>query len=291
VTRKYPDLKLIGLCHEINSLRHHLPRFLGVPYEDLEIVAGGLNHFSILVKAVYKETGEDAYPDIREKAPAYFEKMPSLGAVQKYFKETGEMPKSAEDLSGFEFEEWSERGLFKIILEDFGYLPITTDSHFGEYIQWAHDAVDHKGILDFYNFYKGWLPTAEAKIELRLRERVVPIVEGILTDSGYWEEAVNLPNDGLIDGLPEWLSVEVPATVDAEGVHGVPLGQLPRGFLGLLANQVAVHDMTAEAVLTGSKQAVLQALLVDPIVDQYRATVELLDTMLELQSDYLGYIK
>ena len=106
-----------------------------------------------------------------------------------------------------------------------------------------------------------------------------------------WEEAVNLPNEGLIDDLPAWLSVEVPATVDARGVHGVKLGQLPRGFLGLLQNQVAVHDMTAEAVLTGSKQAVLQALLVDPIVDKYRATVELLDTMLELQSDYLGYIK
>jgi alpha-galactosidase len=291
VMRKYPDLKLVGLCHEISSLRHHLPRVLGVPYEDLEVVAGGLNHFSILLKAVYKGTGQDAYPEIRDKAPAYFQKMPSLGAAQKYFKETGRMPQSEADLAGIEFDEWSERGLFKVILEDFGYLPITTDSHFGEYIQWAHDAVDHKGILDFYNFYKSWLPTAEAKIELRLRERVVPIVEGILTDSGYWEEAVNIPNEGLIDGLPEWLSVEVPATVDAQGVHGVPLGQLPRGFLGLLANQVAVHDMTAEAVLTGSKKAVLQALLVDPIVDQYGATVDLLDTMLELQSDHLGYIK
>jgi alpha-galactosidase len=197
-----------------------------------------------------------------------------------------------EDLEGVvEYEEWAERGLFKVILEDFGYLPITTDSHFGEYIQWAHDAVDHKGILDFYNWYKAWLPTAEAKIELVLREHVVPIIEGIVTDSGYREEAVNVPNVGLIDDLPEWLSVEVPATVDAQGVHGVRLGQLPRGFLGLLQNQVAVHDMTAEAVLSGSKQAVLQALLVDPIVDQYRATVELLDTMLELQSDYLDYIK
>jgi alpha-galactosidase len=291
VHRKYPDLKLVGLCHEINSLKHHLPRILGVPYEALETVAGGLNHFSILLKAVYKETGQDAYPDIREKVPGYFAKMPGLNAAQKYFKETGEWPKTPEDLAGIEFEEWAERGLFKVILEDFGYLPVTTDSHFGEYIQWAHDAVDHQGILDFYNFYKAWLPKAEAKIELRLRENVVPIVEGILTDSGYWEEAVNVPNVGLIDDLPEWLSVEVPATVDAQGVHGVPLGQLPRAFVGLLHNQVAVHDMTAEAVLTGSKEAVLQALLVDPIVDQYRSTVDLLDTMLELQSDYLGYIK
>jgi alpha-galactosidase len=291
VQRKYPDLKLIGLCHEISSLRHHLPRMLGVPYEELETVAGGLNHFSVLLEARYKETGEDAYPEIREKALVYFERLPGLSTVQKYFKETGQQPTSVEDLAGYEVEEWSERGLFKVILEQFGYLPITTDSHIGEYIQWAYDAVDHKGILDFYNWYKSWLPKAEARIELRLRERVVPIIEGILTDSGYVEEAVNIPNKGLIADLPDWLAVEVPATVDAEGVCGVPLGQLPRGFAGLLYNQVAVHDMTAEAVLTGSKAAALQALLVDPIVDRHASVVEMLDTMLELQQDYLGYIK
>jgi alpha-galactosidase len=291
VHRKYPELKLVGLCHEINSLRHHLPRMLGVPYDELETVAGGLNHFSILLEARYKETGEDAYPDIREKAPPYFDRMPSHSDVEKYFKETGHRPSSIEDFEGREIESWSERGLFKVILEEFGYLPITTDSHFGEYIQWAYDAVEHKGILDFYNFYKRYLAHAAPKIELRLRENVVPIIEGILTDSGYREEAVNLPNVGLIAHLPEWLAVEVPATIDAEGVHGVALGELPRPFAGLLYNQVAVHDMTAEAVLTGSRQAVLQALLVDPIVDRYQGMEELVDTMLELQADYLGYIK
>jgi alpha-galactosidase len=291
VTRRYPDLKFVGLCHEINSLRRDLPRILGVPFEELETVSGGLNHFSVLLEACYKETGEDAYPDIRDKAPAYFSRMPGLSAVQKYFKETGRPPQSMEDLVGIEIKEWEERGLFKVILEQFDYLPITTDSHFGEYIQWAYEVVDHQGILDFYTWYKSWLPKAEAKIELRLREHVVSIIEGMLTDSGYVEPAVNISNNGLIADLPDWLAVEVPATVDATGVHGIPLGQLPRGFAGLLHNQVAVHDMTAEAVLTGSKKAVLQALLVDPIVDRCSTMEALVDTMLEYQVDYLGYIK
>jgi alpha-galactosidase len=291
VTRKYPDLKFVGLCHEISSLSRHLPGILGVPFEALDTVAGGLNHFSILLEARYKETGQDAYPDIRAKAPAYFQRMPGSSAEARYFKETGRRPTSEEDLVEYRLEEWSERGLFKVILEQFGYLPVTTDSHFGEYIQWAHDVVDHKGILDFFTWYKSWLPHAEAKIELRLREHVVTIIEGMLTDSGYVEPAVNVPNQSLIAGLPDWLSVEVPATVDAAGVHGIPLGQFPRGFAGLLHNQVAVHDMTAEAVLSGSKQAVLQALLVDPIVDKCAGMEALVDTMLEYQAEYLGYIK
>jgi alpha-galactosidase len=295
VQRKFPDLRLVGLCHEIASLRMHLPRMLGVPYEELEVRAGGLNHFSVLLQARYRESGRDAYPEILAKAPVYFAHMPSLGAVSKYFKETGHWPTSEKDLQGIEFEEWSERGLFKVILDKFGLLPITTDSHIGEYIQWAHDAVDHKGILDFYNFYKGWLSKVEPVIELprsgRTHERVVPIIEGILTDAGFEEEAVNVPNDGLIADLPGWLVVEVPALVDKRGVHGIPLPDYPKAFAGLLHNQVAVHDMTAEAVLTGSKAAVLQALLVDPIVDQCAAVEEMLDMMLELQQDYLAYIQ
>jgi alpha-galactosidase len=292
VQRRYPDLKLVGLCHEIFSLRRYLPVILDVPYEALRVRAGGLNHFSILLEATYTETGEDAYPDIREKAPPFFENHPGLGDLVKYHARTGRWPASKEDLADIpSTEPWPERGLFKIILEDFGYLPITTDSHFGEYVQWAHEVVDHKGILDFYQLYKGGLSQVDTQIELRLREHIVPIIEGVLTDSGYEEEAVNIPNAGFIADLPEWLVVEVPARVDQAGVHGVVLDPYPKNFAGLLQNQVAVHDMTAEAVLTGSKAAVVQALLVDPIVDKYAAVREMVDTMLELQKDYLGYIE
>ncbi|HEY3290691.1 MAG TPA: alpha-glucosidase, partial [Anaerolineae bacterium] len=188
-------------------------------------------------------------------------------------------------------EAWPERKVFQIILEKFGVMPITSDSHFGEYIQWAYDVTDHKGILDFYRFYKDYLSKAEPKIELHLEERVVPIIEGILTNSGYVEEAVNIPNKGFIANLPDWIAVEVPATVDKNGVHGLNMGQLPHGYAGLLMNQVAVHDMTAEAVIHKSKAMALQALLVDPMVNEYHHMEELLNTMIDYQEKWLGYLK
>ena len=77
--------------------------------------------------------------------------------------------------------------------------------------------------------------------------------------------------------------VEVPATVDAKGVHGKALGRLPRGFAGLLNNQVAVDDLTVEAVLQGSRELALQALLVDPLVDSVVAAERTLDAILSLQ--------
>lgn len=291
VTRAFPDLKFIGLCHEIGSLPMFLPQILGVPYEALEVRAGGLNHFSVIVSAKYKESGKDAYPDIRAKASQFFGNMPSLNTVYKYFKETGQWPETPEDFAAVETEAWPERRLFQVILEKFGLMPITSDSHFGEYIQWAYDVTDHKGILDFYKFYKEYLTNVQPKIELRLGERVIAIIEGILTDAGYIEEAVNIPNRGCIANLPDWIVVEVPARVDKNGIHGLSLGELPHGFAGLLMNQVAVHDLTAEAVLQKSRALALQALLVDPIVSQYHGVEEMLDTIIEYQQKWLGYLK
>jgi alpha-galactosidase len=56
-------------------------------------------------------------------------------------------------------------------------------------------------------------------------------------------------------------------------------------------NQVAVNDLTTEAILTGSKKAALQALLVDPVGTGVRAAEQVLDTILMLQEPYLGYLK
>jgi len=291
VHRALPELKFIGLCHEIASLRRFLPQILEVPYEALDVRAAGLNHFSCVLTARYKDSGTDAYPDIRAKAPAFFDNMPSLNAEKKYFKETGHNPETPEDFAHVEKESWPERRVFKAILEKFGLMPITSDSHFGEYIQWAYDVTDHKGILDFYRYYKNHLSNLKPKLELKLHERVVPIIEGILTDSGYEEAAVNIPNNGLIKELPDWIAVEVPATVHKDGFRGIAVGDLPRGYAGLLMNQVAVHNMTAEAVIHKSKSFALQALLVDPIVNQYEGLEEMLDTMIAYQEKWLGYLK
>ncbi|NOZ04629.1 MAG: alpha-glucosidase [FCB group bacterium] len=275
VHTRYPDLNFVGLCHEVASLVEHLPKLLGVPFSNLSIRTGGLNHFSILVEATYRDSGKDAYPDILEKGPDYFSTAPAS------------------------FNHVGERSLFLEILRRFQVLPITTDSHIGEYIQWAWDVADHDGIRLFYDTYKkSMLSRKGLPIELLEQGmdeeeywRVVPIIAGILTDSGHEELAVNVPNDGFIEALPRNQIVEVPAVIDRNGIHGIKLDPYPRAFAGLLKNQVAVHDQLTEAILTGSKQAVLQALLVDPVVDRIRPVEEMLDTMLALQKPYLDYIK
>jgi alpha-galactosidase len=268
VHTKFPDLRYVGLCHEIASLPYHLPRMLDTPFSNLEIQAGGLNHFSVLLKARYKDSGADAYPDIRAKAPDYLAGLPGLG-------------------------------LFHVILERFGLLPITVDSHFGEYIPWAQDVVDHRGILDYYRNYKASCLEPPAPPQERLAAgtgeeegwSVIDIIDALAAGKPYDVLAINVPNDGLIDNLPADQVVEAPGVIDADGIHGVKLGALPAGFAGLLMNQVAINRMTTETVLTGSREIALQALLVDPVVNSFHAAKQLLDTMLDYQAEYLSYIK
>ncbi len=292
VHRAFPELKFVGLCHEIASLYQHLPLILDTPISNLEFRAGGLNHFSVLVEAFYRDSGKDAYPDILAKAADYFERVPDLGSIMKRLLEAeagSELASEAEWREGM--SPWAERGAFRVLLEKFHCLPITTDSHIGEYLQWAPEVADHKAVLDFYTYYKKWTLRGDPKIKATRSERLVKIVEAILSDERYEEAAVNLPNRGLIPQLPDFLVVEVPAWVDRKGISGIRLDAMPQGFAGLLANQVAVHDLAAQAIIEGSRDLVVQALLVDPVVDRVGAVEPLVEAMVELQPEYLGYLR
>jgi len=294
VRRKHPELRFFGLCHEVDSLAIHLPRMLETPLSNLQYRAGGLNHFGVLLSVRYRDSGRDAYPDVRARAAAYFQNMPEFRALLDYIERTGRFPDGAdaEELRA-RARAWGERGLFRVLLETYGCLPVTTDSHLGEYLPWAHEVVDHWGILDFYARYKERCQRTE-KPPIHsdgYHERVVPIMQALLQGGGYEDPGVNVMNGGLIPNLPRDIAVEVPAGVDPEGIHPVALGELPRGFAGLLATQAGVIDLCAEAALQGSRELALQALLADPAVGSFRAARQALEAMLELQKEYLGYLK
>ncbi|MEK7447937.1 MAG: alpha-glucosidase [Planctomycetota bacterium] len=272
VKRAFPDLKFTGLCHEIGSMPHHLPKLLKMPFSKLSIKAGGLNHFSVLLDARTR-SGQDVYPVIRQKWLKYIQGRP-------------------------------ERSLVNSIFRIYGYLPITTDSHFGEYIGWASEIADHKGISAFYRRYKKECfaqikrmndialgKSKEKWWKEPTGERIIPIIEGIIKNSGHYELAVNIPNQGLIDNLPEDLVVEVPATIHKNGVRGVKLGPLPKGIASLLNHEASVQDLTVQAALTKSRHLALEALLADPNGCTFKNASGLLDRMIKLQPKYLGYLE
>ncbi len=271
IKRKYPSLKFVGLCHEYHHHELIVSRIIDTPLSNLEIKAGGLNHFGVFLEIKYKDTGKDAYPDIRKKGPSYL--------------------RSIKTMDG--------HNIMIYILEKYGYLPYTTDSHFGEYIHWAWEIADMEGIHRFKDTYMKSIDYTSNKIMKLIQrgkgaklvkpddERAIPIIEEILTDSNYKEASVNLPNDGIISNLPSDLVVECPAIVNKDGLHPVVLGEYPKGLSGILRNQATVQDLVVETVLTKSKELALQALLADPVIDSYTQAEKILDEMLRIQSDFV----
>jgi len=299
VLRKYPELKFTGMCHEIASLERYLPTILDTPFENLELKAAGLNHFSVLLSAKYRDSGKDAYADIMTKASSFFEKEPGYSDLWEYTKKTGKIPETEGATERHKIGKetssrpWSDRTLFHEIMKNFKLFPITVDSHLGEYLPWAQDASDHRGILDFYAFYRFAL-SQEDRLEIddsTLHERIVPVMEGIISGVEYIESAVNIMNNGLISELPDNVAVEVPGRISAAGIEGITIENYPKGFAALLRNYTGVYDVTAEAILQGSRDLVIQAVLVNPGMHIIKGVDEMVDLMLSQQSKWLSYIK
>ena len=282
VTTKYPDLKFTGLCHEIASMERQLPTLMETSFSNIQIKAGGLNHFSILLEAKYKNTGKDGYPIIKEKFNNYYSKL-------------------INEHEGHASKPGAERGIFFEIFNQYGFLPITTDSHLGEYLQWGYSVSDHAAIIEFYNNYKqkclSFHNNEQSYSEffntnnLKPHERIVPIIEAIINDSNVEELAVNVPNNNLISNISNDIVVEVPGILNKNGVTGISLQNYPSSFGALLNNQTATIQLTTEAILKKSKHSAYLALLADPVVDNIKAASKLMNTMLDLQKEYLGYLK
>ncbi len=269
VKRKYPNLRTIGLCHEFQQHYPILTNILETNISNLQLKAGGLNHFSAILEIKYRDTRKDAYPDLRKKAPSALDKLKTVDG----------------------------KNLLKYILEKYGYFPITGDSHYGEYIHWAWEVADMEGIKRFKDQYIQFINYESETIIKAIErgrgarlvkpddERAIPIIEGILTNAEFEEPAVNIPNDDIITNLPRDLVIECPAIINKNGARGLKLGDYPKGLDALLKYQASVQDLVVDAILKKSREILLQALLADPIVDSTSQAEAILNKMLDVQKD------
>lgn len=257
----------VGLCHGVLQARESIARILGRDLADLDIVTGGINHFFWALKVRDEGSGEDLYPILRERAP-------------------GLIPPLARRM-----------------LELFGYYTFPSDDHIGEYLSFAHEYLKPRwpygreskpvprsatGDLDWRDDYLTGKRAVDKELVEPSAEIGVDIIADVLEGEGSWEPAVNVPNaGGYIENLPRDGVVEVPALVDSKGVHPLQVGPLPEPLAALCRPQITVQRLIVEAYRRRSRDLLLQALLLDPIVDSARRAEEMLDYMLDLQSDYL----
>jgi alpha-galactosidase len=244
-------LKVVGLCHSVQSTSRQLATYLGVPYEELRFRCAGINHLAWFTELTWQ--GEDLYPRLHQAA-----RNPEI-----------------YDADPVRFEAMLHLGTF--VTESSG--------HFSEYVPYFRKRPDllarymragYRGESGFYaNNWPRWRAEAEETVQAQLDGRSEIILQRSTEYASVLVEAVetgrpavihgNVLNTGLIDNLPAEGCVEVPVLVDGTGLHPVHFGPLPPQLAVLDAAHMYVHELMVQAVLERDREAALHALMLDPL--------------------------
>jgi alpha-galactosidase len=239
VARASP-IRTVGLCHSVQGTARDLAADLDV--DGLDYVCAGINHLAFYLEL--KHEGRDVYPELRAK----------------------------EDIP-----EWN-RVRYEV-LKHFGYFCTESSEHLAEYVPWFIKSARPDLLHEFNVPLDEYPRRCEAQIaeweELRdSLERGVPVV--VRRSDEYGAAIIhaletgepftfngNVMNDGLIDNLPE-CCVEVPCVADERGITPQPVGALPPQLAALMQTNVNVQGLTVEAALTGKREHVYHAAMLDP---------------------------
>ena len=98
---------------------------------------------------------------------------------------------------------------------------------------------------------------------------------------------VNVRNDGAVKEWPADWVLELPALVDADGIHPLPSAPLPATCFGLISQIKMYELLTVEAAVHGDKNSMYQALLTHPLGPSADKVEAVMEDMLETNKQWL----
>ena len=246
-----PGMKMVGLCHSVQGTAEQLANDLNENIEDVDYFCAGINHMSFYLRFEKKQKGikQDLYPRLREIA------------------EQGSMPK--DNLVRYE------------MLKRLGFFVTESSEHFSEYTPWfikrdRPDLIEKFNIpLDEYitRCEKQISEWDEQRVSLENKNQSIEVCQSheyaasIINGLENGKEVTingNVSNEGLIDNLPGNISVEVPCLINTNGIQPVRVGALPTHLAALMMTNINVQQLTVEASLSGKKEHVYHAAMLDP---------------------------
>jgi len=277
--RKATGANVVGLCHGVFSVAHHLADLLQTAPERLRYVAVGMNHLTWFTDL--RIDGRDVIPRLREIARAKLAQ--GTAVIDNPFT-------------------WE-------LMELFGAFPAVLDRHVTEFFPWMfhrqgsyygktlgveafsfEDTIAY-GDKIFDEMSEQALSPTQLPEDYFSRiggehEQVIDIIDAIRHDAAQIY-SVNLPNTGQAPNLPGDAVIECPAVADAGGLHPLALPPLSPGLAGTLATRFQWVETVVDAALAGSREQFIQALLIDGAVESLAQATRLADDLLAVQAEYL----
>jgi len=239
------DIRSIGLCHSVFWTVSDLCDLVGVPLDEVHYRAAGVNHQAWLLE--WTRDGHDLYPLLRETIAA----QPEL-----------------------------ERRVRVEMFRRLGYFPTETSEHSSEYLSWflrsdeqierfrieplQYIGISEENVGEFETAQRLLAAGSDLPLEEEYGAEYAPqVIHSVVTGQPRVIHG-NVANNGLIDNLPHGAVVEVPVTVDADGLHPHAVGSLPVQLAAQNRPYLSVAELTVEAARTGNPLLIRQAVLMDP---------------------------
>ena len=267
------SIKTIGLCHSVQGTAEQLADDIHIPIDEINYLCAGINHMAFYLK--FERDGVNLYPEIR-----------------KVLEE-----KRAPDWNLVRYE------MFKRL----GYFVTESSEHFSEYTPYFIKR-DRPDLIEQFNIpLDEYIRRCEVQLAgwQDLRQRMETGTEGLEVSRSHEYGSLiihsqetgqprvvygNVPNRGLIDNLPQGCCVEVPCVVDKSGIQPTKIGALPPQLAALMQTNVNVQSLTVEAALTGKREHIYHAAMLDPHTSaelDLDQIWHLVDDLIEAHGDWL----
>ncbi len=284
LVQRKTEANILGICHGFNGA-YEVFDALGLDPSKVDWQVAGVNHGIWLTR--FRYDGEDAYPLldewIEENASEWEPEDPwdlqlSPAALDMY-DFYGKMP----------IGDTPRNTTWK-----YHYNLPTKKRWYGKYGGIDNDLQRkkfYKQLKEIRELFMDIADKPQVKVteellmnkEERSDEQHIPIINALA--NGVETRAFpNIPNSGIIDGIPEDVIVEIPAKIDEKGVHPEKIEpEIPRRIKTMyLRPRILKMEWALEAFTTGDRRVLEEVLVRDPRTNSFEQVRRVWDEIMNL---------
>jgi alpha-galactosidase len=279
---KATSVKTAGLCYGVTHYEHYLAKLIGVPWEEVQCRAIGVNHFTWITEFYHE--GRDAWPLVRRM----MQEQPDAPQFQ-HNRHTWELFRTFDafpcvgDGHICEFiPGWQSKGAY--YGKTFG---IDAGHDFESYAA-GFDKVFDEMADQAYGRVPITKPSDEPSADITFKDEdlFIDVLSAALGEDEILR-TVNLPNAGQATNLPDGAVLEATTLINGMGFQPLCFGELPPGLTAILQRIIGTQELTVEASLKADRKLALQALIAGETVRTEAEAEAVLDAILETHRDYL----
>jgi 6-phospho-beta-glucosidase len=250
--------RALGLCNVAIGLQRWLAEWLAVEPERVSLEHVGLNHLS-WERAVFVD-GHDRLPELLDSDAA---------RIAEHVRMPVEMIQALRAIPSYYLRYYY---LTETVLRE------QRDGHTR-----AQDVMDiERKLLEMYRD-----PVLDVKPALLgqrggafYSEAAAALIASLHDGLGD-VQVVDVRNGGALSELPGHAVVEVPARIDRDGAHPLPLGPLAPELRGLIQAMKAYEELAVDAARSADRMRAVRALLANPLTRGLTDPGALLDALLD----------